>query len=182
MSTHADRFDANRAYSVYKKGAVFLGQLKYIIGEENFNKTFKEYFRLWSFKHPTPNDFLRIAEKVSRLQLDWYLMDWINTTKTIDYGIKNVEQNKVVLERIGGVPMPTEVFVSYTDGTDEKFYIPLREMRGKKPTEATILEDWAWAYPTYKFETSKPISSVVLFPDNLVADINPENNTFTQSK
>jgi hypothetical protein len=28
------------------------------------------------FKHPTPNDIKRTAERVSGAELDWYLTDW----------------------------------------------------------------------------------------------------------
>ncbi|SDB61605.1 hypothetical protein SAMN03097699_2624 [Flavobacteriaceae bacterium MAR_2010_188] len=179
LSTHSDHFDINGAYSVYTKGGVFLSQLKYIIGEDNFDKTIKDYFNNWAFKHPDANDFIRIAEKTSGMNLHWYLSDWLNTTNTIDFGVKNIEGNKVEIERLGKTPMPIDLNVEYTDGTSEQFNIPLRDMRGNKPTESTILEDWAWAYPTYSFEAKKPIKCVTIDPNNLMADINPENNTFT---
>lgn len=51
------------------------------------------------------------------------------------------------------MPMPIDLKVIYNDGTTENFYIPLQMMRGEKPTSATIIKDWAWAYPTYSFET-----------------------------
>lgn len=129
-----------------------------------------------AFKHPTRNDFIRVAEKISGLELDWYLNDWTRTTNTIDYGIKSVENDSITLERIGLMPMPIDLTVSYTDGTSEDFYIPLQMMRGEKPTQATILDDWAWAYPTYTFKTSKTIKSVQIDPKNMMADINRENN------
>src|SRR5690606_22268825 len=75
LTTHADRYEYNQAYgiSAYSKGEVFLAQLGYVIGEENLKKTLKSYFEEWAFKHPTPNDFIRVAEKVSGLELGWYL-------------------------------------------------------------------------------------------------------------
>ena len=96
-STHADRYKYNYAYgiSAYSKGSIFLSQLGEIIGEEALSKTLKRYYDLWKFKHPKPNDFIRVAEKVSSLELDWYLQDWTTTTNTIDYGITSVEtENK----------------------------------------------------------------------------------------
>ena len=44
----------------------------------------KLYFDDFSFKHPTPVNFIRCAEKVSGLELDWYLNDWTQTTNTIE--------------------------------------------------------------------------------------------------
>jgi hypothetical protein len=46
-----------------------------------------EYYRQWRFKHPNVNDFIRLAEKTSGLKLDWYKEYWVNSTKTIDYGL-----------------------------------------------------------------------------------------------
>ena len=178
QTTHSDRYVYNRSYSIsaYYKGYVFLKQLAYVIGQENLEKTLKQYFKTYAFKHPKPIDFLRIAEKTSGLELDWYLIDWTQTTNTIDYAVKTIENNSVTLERIGLMPMPIDVLVTYTDGSTEAFYIPLQMMRGEKPTSATIIKDWAWAYPTYTFEATKPVKSVEIDPEGLMADIEKENN------
>ena len=192
QSTHADRFDENRVYSItsYSKGELFLTQLMYLIGKENLLKTLKKYYADFKFKHPTPNDVKRSAERVTGANLDWYLMDWSATTNTIDYAIKDVKDNTdattVTLERIGRMPMPMDVLVEYTDGTSESFYIPLRMMSFEKenPTPAikrTVLNDWAWAYPTYELNIAKPKSSIKkisLDPSGLMADVKPENNSF----
>ena len=192
QGTHADRFDENRVYSItsYSKGEIFLTQLSYLIGKENLDKTLRRYYQEFKFKHPTPNDIKRTAERVSGAELDWYLTDWTLTTNTIDYGIKEVKENAgqttVVLERIGRMPMPIDVLVEYTDGTKESFYIPLRMMSFEKenPNPAvkrTVLNDWAWAYPTFEFAVSKPktsIKKITIDPSGLMADVKPENNSF----
>jgi len=178
QTTQGDRYTFNRAYSLasYYKGAVFLAQLGYIMGEDNLQRTIKKYFNDFSFMHPAPNDFIRVAEKVSGLELDWYLNDWTRTTNTIDYGIKSIKGNSITLERIGLMPMPIDLTVTYADGTTEDFYIPLQMMRGEKPTAATIINDWAWSYPTYTFETSKIVQSVEIDPKQMMADVNKQNN------
>ena len=187
MSTHADRFEYNSSYSssTYRKGALLLAQLKYIIGEKNFKKTLKKYFKDWAFKHPTPNDFIRSAEKTSGLELDWFLTDWTQTLNTIDYAVEDVSQVgrgvRITLERIGIMPMPVEVEVLLKDGRKLNYYIPLQMMRGEKPivNEVLLLEDWAWAYPSYSFIIEIPgseIKSVTLDVKNETADINISNN------
>ncbi len=191
QTTHADRYTTNFAYgaAAYSKGAVFLAQLGYIIGERNLQETLKRYYDEWKFKHPTPNDFIRVAEKVSGAELDWYLTDWTQTTNTIDYGIQSVEKapgndTRIVLERIGEMPMPVEVTVSYTDGTSEEVYIPLQMMRWEKPSEnedRRVVADWPWAYPVYSFTVDKPlaeVSSVKIDNSDLMADVNPENDLY----
>ncbi len=178
LSTHADRYEFNQAYgiSAYSKGEVFLAQLGYVIGEENLKKAIKKYFNDFAFKHPRPIDIIRSAEKVTDFELDWYLIDFTQTTNTIDYGVKSVEDKTINLERIGLMPMPLDVTVTYTDGTTEDYYIPLQMMRGEKPTSATIIADWAWANPNYSFEASKTVKSVNIDPKQGMADVNRENN------
>ena len=178
QTTHADRYTFNQAYgiSAYSKGEVFMAQLGYIIGEDNLKKTIKKYFNDFAFKHPKPMDIIRSAEKVSGLELDWYLMDWTQTTNTIDYGVKSIDGKNVTLERIGLMPMPIDLTVTYVDGSTEDLYIPLQMMRGEKPTSSTLKSDWAWAYPTYTFETSKDVSGVQIDPKEMMADIEKANN------
>ncbi|MEI9942715.1 MAG: hypothetical protein WDN26_00695 [Chitinophagaceae bacterium] len=70
LTTHADHFNTNYAYKVasYMKGSMFLVQLGYITGEETRNKILLEYYRLWKFRHPDVNDFIRIAGKSKRYE------------------------------------------------------------------------------------------------------------------
>jgi len=192
QTTHGDRYDENRPYSIssYIKGSLFLSQLDYVIGKENVDATLKRYFNDFKFKHPTPNDIKRTAERVSGAELDWYLIDWTQTLNTIDYGIKDVADNAgkttVTLERIGRMPMPIDLKVDYTDGTSETFYIPLRMMNFIKPNpnpnvKRTVLEDWAWAQQNYSFTIDKnktSIKKITIDPSGLMADVKQANNVF----
>ncbi|MBT4868665.1 MAG: M1 family metallopeptidase [Polaribacter sp.] len=179
LSTHSDRYHTNWAYSTasYSKGNLFLSQLEYIIGKENTEKGLLKYYKDFSFKHPTPNDIKRVMEKVSGIHLGWYLNEWTQTTHTIDYSVKSIEAKTIILERIGQMPMPIDVEVTYLDGSSESFNIPLEMMRANKPTVATILKDWGWANPTYTFKTAKAVKSVAIDKSKLMADINEGNNS-----
>lgn len=191
LTTHADHYNTNKAYSIasYNKGAVFLNQLNYIIGKEIFQRAIKRYYSEWKFKHPNPTDLKRIMEKESGLELDWFWENFVGTTKTIDYGIREVLANAgktdVVLERIGQMPMPLDVVVSYKDGTQENFYIPLEIMRGEKSekwySKTTLLADWGWTYPEYSFTIDRNITdiqSIVIDPSQRIADIDADNNAW----
>ncbi len=192
QTTQVDRYNENKSYSTssYYKGSIFLSQLEYLIGKENVSKTLKKYFQEFKFKHPTPNDIKRTAERVSGANLDWYLTDWTQTTKTIDYGISDVKENgdktTITLERIGRMPMPIDLTFEYIDGTTESFYIPLRMMSYEKenPNPAikrTVLNDWAWAHPTYEFSISKnrtSIKKITIDPSTLMADVKKSDNSY----
>ena len=191
QSTNANRYEYNYAYenTAYDKGAVFLSQLGYIVGEDMLFKTLQEYFNEWKFKHPRPNDFRRIAERVSGIQLQWYLTDWTQTTNVIDYKIDKVYgdsgKTKVILYRKGLMPMPLEVLIKYNDGQYDIIYIPISLMRGEKNNpynvDWKVKPDWVWANPYYSFDLEKgvnDIEAIIIDPSNLMADVDKTNNYY----
>ena len=186
QTTHSDRYDYNFAYgaSAYSKGSVFLSQLGYIIGKENLDKTLKRYYEEFKFKHPTPNDFKRVAEKVSDLELEWYLNEWTRTPHKIDYGIdvSLLELQRVItLKRKARIPMPIEVVVSYEDGSSEMYYIPNDLLQGYKSFENDVylMEPWNWASTEYEFvvQGNKKVVKVEIDPSKRIADVNQMDNS-----
>ena len=189
LDTHADHYETNGAYGTasYSTGAVFLNQLRYIVGTETFNRGMKRYFNEWKFKHPDGRDFLRVMEKESNMVLDWYYQYFIESTKTIDYGIGSVisdGQNGtyVTLKRHDLTPMPIDLAVTYADGSQETINIPLRIMRNaksKKSDSYSVKPDWPWTNPTYTLKIDKDVSQIEkleIDPSMRLADINRDNN------
>jgi hypothetical protein len=189
MTTHADHFNTNFAYSIasYSKGSVFLSQLGYITGEQTRNKILLEYYKQWRFKHPNVNDFMRVAEKVSGLQLDWYKEYWINSTKTIDYAIDSLWEeggkSKIRLKRIAEIPMPIDFVLTFKDGSKQMNYIPMYLMFGAKPaedgTQRIVHPAWKWTHTTYTIEFDRRLTDVVLAeidPTQRMADVDRKNN------
>jgi len=189
LSTHADHFTTNAAYGVgsYTKGSVFLNQLSYIIGKEDFDAGMLRYFDTWRGKHPNVNDFIRVMEKQSGLELDWYKEYWVNTTHTIDYAVSDVASSDdgtvITLSRQGLMPMPVDVEITYSDGDTEIINIPLRIMRGHKGTDEVdfkvAAQDWPWTHPEYKLEVdadTENIVKVVIDPTRRLADVAYDNN------
>ena len=186
QTIHSDRYDYNFAYgaSAYSKGSVFLSQLGYIIGKNNLNKTLKRYYEEFKFKHPTPNDFKRVAEKVSDLELEWYLNEWTRTPHKVDYGIdiSLLESDRVItLKRIGRIPMPIEIVVYFEDGSSDMYYIPNDLLYGYKSfnDEVYLMEPWNWVSKEYEFEVvgSKKITKVEIDPSKRIADVNQLDNS-----
>lgn len=190
LSTHADHFNTNAAYgaAAYSKGCVFLVQLGYITGEQVRDKIMQDYYRQWRFKHPDVNDFMRIAEKQSDMKLDWYKEYWINSTKTIDYGIDSLWEeggkSKIRLRRIGKMPMPVDLMIQYKNGSRELAYIPMYLMFGEKPIEDTAIPrttytPWKWTHPTYIVEVPRRLAEMKVLeidPSQRMADIERRNN------
>lgn len=191
LSTHSDHFMTNFAYGAgsYSKGAVSVAQLGYVIGEENLNKGLKSYYYQWRFKHPDLNDFVRVMEKTSGLELDWYYEYWVNTTHQINYAVDNVrtEGNNLAftVQKKGVMPMPVEITVTKNDGTVQNLYIPLDLMRGEKPVanDVNVLSDWGWTHNNY--EVSIPgnmenIKSIEIDASKKMADIDRSDNVWQQ--
>ncbi|MFT3908595.1 MAG: M1 family metallopeptidase [Ferruginibacter sp.] len=190
MTTHADHYNNNFAYSIdaYSKGAVFMEQLGYIVGASTRDKILLEYYKQWRFKHPNASDFIRIAESVSGIKLDWYKEYWIGTTKTINYSIDSLwEENgvsKIRLKRIGQMPMPIDLQLTFKDGTTEMHYVPLNLMFGNKPNEnasqkRTEHEEWKWTHPTYIVEFNHRLTDLnkaEIDPTKRMADVERKNN------
>jgi hypothetical protein len=191
MSTHSDHYNTNYAYSAaaYSKGATFMSQLGYIVGDSVRNKILLNYYDQWHFKHPNANDFIRVAEKTSGLALQWYKEYWVNSTKTIDYAVGDitVKENSntgITIKRIGKMPMPVDVLLTFKDGTSELHYMPLDLMFGEKSNESgaatrIIHKEWHWTHPEYQFETTrniKDLKSIEIDPTQRMADINKTNN------
>jgi hypothetical protein len=190
LTTHADHFNTNFAYSnaAYYKGCVFIEQLGYIVGASIRDSILLEYYRQWHFRHPNPDDFIRVAEKLSGIKLDWYQEYWCATTKTIDYKIdslwEDVTGSKIRIRRIGQLPMPVDLQLTFKDGSTEMHYIPLNLMYGEKPAEDSnqfrvVHAEWKWTHPTYIVEFKKSLrdlKTAEIDPSQRLADIDRKNN------
>jgi hypothetical protein len=193
LSIHADHFSTNAAYGVgaYVKGSLFLYQLQYILGKETFKAGLLRYFNTWKFKHPNPNDVIRVMEKESGLELDWFKEYFVYTTRLPDYGIEDVSEGDkkkttfVRLKNSGTMPMPVDLTVTMTNG-DKVFYtIPLGIMRGAKQAEGgktyQVAPDWPWTNPTYELTLDIPfkgIRSIEVDDSRRMLDTDRSNNSW----
>jgi len=189
LSTHADHFTTKVAYDIgdYGKGDIFLEQLGYIVGASIRDSILLAYFNQWCFRHPDGDDFLRVAEKVSGIKLDWYKEYWLQTIKFIDYGIDTITEanaaTRIQLRMTGKIPMPLDVLVQFRDGHKVWYYIPQYLMFGSKPPEddlpRIVCMPWRWTNPFYTLELPFPkstIKSVEIDPSQRMADVNRKDN------
>ena len=188
LTTQSDHYHTNRAYGTgaYTMGSLVPEMLGYVMGDETFEKAFRTYFNTWKFKHPNPNDFKRIMEKESGMELDWFFNDWIETTKTLDYSVESVEeqddQTLVTLGNNGQRQMPVEVIVTLKNGDKQLYYFPLRSMRKDKTEfgeQLVYSEDWPWTHPEKTFVIDANISeiqSVEVDPSKRMGDVKQDND------
>jgi hypothetical protein len=186
LSTHADHYITNYGYGAasYTMGALYLMQLDYIMGSKSFNRALLRYFDDWGFKHPTPNDFIRVMEKESGMQLRWFSDHWINSTRAIDYGIDSLFDKTLIIANHSDFAMPLDVLITHEDGRKFLFYIPQSLTFGNKEADLMVdqyvpCEPWFWTHPQYElklpFHTDK-IALIEIDPSGRMADVNPDDN------
>jgi hypothetical protein len=189
LSTHGDHYASGLTYGInaYNKGSFYLTQLAYIIGQHKVDETLKRYYNEWKFKHPKPEDFMLVAEKVSEIELDWFNDYYINTMKKVDYKIKSLygskEETIVTLERIGEFILPVDLEVVLNTGESFLYSIPLDLMRGHKENPGYVnyqsLPAWDWVRPEYRLILPFDVNDVyylVIDPYMKTLDVDMENN------
>lgn len=195
LTTHGDHYLTNGAYGMaaYSKGALFLDQLSYIVGQGKFDACMRELYRQYQFKHPTPLQVKRIFEKASGLELDWYFQHWIGTINTIDYAVSGIEEvgdsTYITLERKGPMMMPVDLAIFGKDDSVQMHYVPLRIMRGGKHNEYNVEmhrhEAWPWTHPTYTLALKgrvKDIERIEIDPSLRMVDVDRTNNVLELKK
>ncbi len=77
--------------SAYDKPAIALRLLReVVVGPERFDPAFKEYFRRWAYKHPTPADFFRTMEDGVGEDLSWFWRAWLFGTAQLDQAVDSI--------------------------------------------------------------------------------------------
>ncbi|MFI5210963.1 MAG: M1 family metallopeptidase [Gemmatimonadales bacterium] len=158
-------------WTAYQKPALMMQLLRYdVMGKERFDAAFREYFRTWAFKHPTPADFFRVMRDQSGMELDWFWREWIYTTARLDQAVDSVVtgtegRETVYLSNRGTMVMPLTMLVGYADGTTELVRLPV-EMWNLGAT-------FTWRAPA-----GKTIDSVVIDPDQRLPDVARSYNSW----
>ncbi|HEX2968615.1 MAG TPA: M1 family metallopeptidase [Bacteroidales bacterium] len=166
----------------YFKAGVILQTLEGIIGEEMMDKIFREYYKKWSFRHPSAKDFIATANEVVAgnpgnmygPDLNWFFNQTLYGTDVCDYKVIGFTSRKVSgsdslylsaidLQRDGGIMLPVDVLVHFDNGDE-------------------IKESWDGISRTkeFKYTRDSKITWVKIDPDfKIRMDVNYINNSFT---
>ncbi len=79
----------------YAKPTLVLNQLEALLGRPVMEQVMRAYAEEMRFKHPTRQDFRRIAERVSGRDLSKFWQDFVEGTDILDYAIQKVEVREV---------------------------------------------------------------------------------------
>jgi aminopeptidase N len=190
LNTHSNDFHnsihhENGYSNVYHKTAAMLYNLQYVLGDSLFQNAMKHYVKKWKFGHPYFEDFRQSIIEYTHQDLNWYFDQWLETTKTIDYGIQSVKKSlknneyKIKFKRYGLMQMPVDFTVTAKNNQQYSFTIPNNYFQ--KKTKSKMLPKWyGWdlLYPTYTAKVMIPsgIKVVQIDTSMRLADIDMMDN------
>ncbi|MCK4549199.1 MAG: hypothetical protein KAU49_03485, partial [Candidatus Krumholzibacteria bacterium] len=173
VATPHHEFESSGRTMIYNKSALFFRSLKYRVGDENFDRILKEYFRIWKFKHVDEEAFRAVCEDVTGTDLDDFFKQWIHSVKNCDYKIERFRHRKedgvhwadVRIKRRGEIIMPLTLEFKLKSGS------VVREQVDGMPREIE---------KSFSFD-SKP-KSIAINPDNEILDIYQLDNNSSGTK
>lgn len=158
----------------YVKTATALDILRNsVIGPDRFDYAFKTYIKRWAFKHPQPIDFFRTMNDAAGDDLNWFWKEWFYETWKLDQSVKGVKYvndkpadgSLITIANLQQMALPVTVQITEQNGKTQTIDLPANVWQ----------RDTDW---TFKYNSTSPITSVVLDPKEVLPDINRKNNTW----
>jgi aminopeptidase N len=194
INTHSHYFNGAIRHGgsyglVYYKTGVMLDNLRWLLGDSLFWICMRNYFEKWKFCNPYPEDFRNTVIEVCQTDLNWFFDQWIETTKTIDYGIVHLRSRRkdtiyvtqIKIKRYGRMHMPLELTLTAKSGKKYHYYIPNTWFEKKQPYYIKTLPKWyGWDLlnPTYTIPLNlkEKIVRAEIDTSRILADIDRSNN------
>jgi aminopeptidase N len=203
LNTHSDDFGSALGHGggyrqVYYKTATMLFNLQYVLGDELFIKSMQHYFKKWRLAHPYFNDFRQSIIEYSKVDLNWFFDQWLETDKKLDYKIAGVRskkinesnespvyQTEIKLKRVGEMSMPLDLKITDADGNTSNYILPNSNF-AKDGDSAKVLNKWTgWGKlnktHTVSITTSNKVKQVEIDPTQRLADYNPIDNQWKRT-
>jgi len=126
ISNEFMKYPAFRTAAYMRPGTAY-EFLRDYLGDDLFKESFQVFIENWHGKHPIPFDFFYTFNKVAGEDLSWFWKPWFFEFGYPDLAIENVysigEEVKVVVGKIGNIPIPVNVEVTYEDGSKDVSYM-----------------------------------------------------------
>ncbi len=107
--TSTDYTETNYNLIIYNKASIGFNYLRAWLGDSIYDLTMHEYYRLWKFKHPQPEDLQKVFEKSTGKDLNWFFVDFLGTNKRLDYKMVRIEKKKLLLKNVGELASPVVI-------------------------------------------------------------------------
>jgi len=106
-------------FQTYAKTPLMLSSLGGIVGDEAVQKAMSEYTKAWSFKHPSPWDYVNFMNGQLKQDLNWFWYYWLFTTESVDGSIAGVTttagKSTVTVRQDGQMPSPVVLQVQFAE-------------------------------------------------------------------
>jgi len=149
---------------VADKGGSILNMLRWVIGDEAFDKTMREFLAKYAGKSATVDDLRQVAEQSSGQQLSWFFVQWLDSTGAPEFKMKyTIYRTQKGFRVVGEVQQDLDLFRMPVDlriDTDGKSETKRIEVSGT---------DSAFAVETF----GKP-RKITIDPGNHVLKNSPE--------
>jgi len=110
----------------YTRSSLAYRFLRDAMGDKAFSTALHVFINRWHGKHPIPFDFFNTFSQVASHDMMWFFKPWFFVRAYADQGIKKItNSNQIVIENIGGLPMPVKVLCLYADGSKDTFSRPV---------------------------------------------------------
>jgi tetratricopeptide (TPR) repeat protein len=83
-----DLFSTEFQSLVTDKGAMILHMLRWVLGEDKYLKTMRDFATQYAGKSATTDDFRAVAEKNYGDQLTWFFSQWLDSTGAPEFKVK----------------------------------------------------------------------------------------------
>ncbi len=121
-----DPFSPEFQSLVTDKGGIILNMLRWVIGDQAFDKTMRTFLSQYAGKSASVDDFRKVAEQASGQQLTWFFTQWLDSTGAPEFKNKyTVYRTQKGFRVVGEIQqdmdlfrMPVELKID-TDGKTE---------------------------------------------------------------
>jgi hypothetical protein len=105
----------NYGLILYNKTSQVFNYLRAYLGDSLFDSIMHDYYTVWKFRHPQPDDLQMLFESHTDKDLAWFFCDMLGTTKRLDYSIKRYKNLQLLLKNNGEMTSPLVISGSKGD-------------------------------------------------------------------
>ena len=177
------------SFQTYSKAPLMLSMLGGIVGDAAVQKAMSEYAKAWSFKHPSPWDFVNFMNNELKQELNWFWYSWLWTTDSVDGSVERVvtagNRTTVTVRQAGQMPSP--VVLKVTLASAGPAVKPMANARMVDDTTAIVT--WpvdVWFNGKREFDAvldfgGRAVTTVILDPGCRFPDRDPADNTWPRA-
>jgi hypothetical protein len=187
MMWNANYAGESYGFQTYRKTPLMLSMLGGIVGDKAVQKAMSDYTKTWSFKHPSPWDYMYFMNNALGQDLEWFWYYWLFTTDSVDSSIKNVKINGqstvVTIHQAGQMPSPVVLEVEFENSSPAiKSMINARVVDANRVIVTYPVDVWFDGKRDFEARLDfgkRKITKITFDPSRRFPDRDPKDNVWT---